>query len=257
MTFKVILVYNGEEFPITSSKAELVKDFQKKVFEATKVKPSLQQLLFQGKFLSAKNQATFNNYRIDDGYKVQLFARNPLQDVPKNNNGNASDINENSSGKELAPPSPPPVFEEREPDEPALNNSANNDSNDDLNLSQEERKKRLLELGLDENALAEIEKEESQAQEEPAPQVCNRCKKKPGRVCRECNCRECGVPERDEVALFCEECQYVTHIYCVDPPINESKGKDSDWKEEMDALPDEWYCPHCKRYVELPQIILS
>ena len=185
MTFKVILVYNGEEISVTSSKTELVEDFQKKVFEMTKVEPSLQQLLFGGKFLNAKNQAKLNNYRIEDGFKVQLFARNPLQGVSMNNNG----YNENSSGRELAPP------------------------------------------------------------EEAAPQVCNPwnpCKKKPGRVCRECNCRECGVPERDEVALFCEECQYVTHIYCVDPPINESKGKDSDWRAEMDELPDEWYCPHCK-----------
>ena len=221
----VKIVYQGNQHTIETSKAELIKDFRKKVFDATKVKPSCQRLLFQGKFLSDKNQANLCDYRIEEGFKVQLFLiPEPPTDVSKNNNGNASeDANGNSSNKKEA--SPPPFFEEREPDE----------EENDVNVSKEEQVKKLREIGADPSLIAEIEKE---ADETPPDDRCAKCKKNPERKCRECNCRECGVNENDDQALFCEECEYLTHGYCLDPPIS---------KEEIADLPDEWYCPLCKR----------
>ena len=243
MSFQVIVLFKGEEYPIDTSKAELIKEFRKKVFDATKIKPSTQQLLYGGKFLSDKNQANLCDYRIEDGYKVHLSYRPPLQEVKKNNNANANDVNENDSKKETSPPpfmeerepDEPLVMEEREPDEP-LDTSAAKEEND---VSKEDQIAKLREIGAAEDLIAEIEKE-GQSEEAQEPEQCAKCKKTPDRKCRECGCRECGGKEDPDVQLFCEECQYVTHIYCLDPPIT---------REEMDALPDEWYCPHCKRDV--------
>ena len=233
----VKVLYNGEEFAIESSKAELVKEFRKKVFEYTNLKPSCQNLMYGGKFLSDKNQANLCDYRIEDGYKVHLFYREPLHEVKKNNNGNehASDVNENDSKKDIKrEATPPPPFEdERDPDQPMDSNAESGPSN----LSKAEQIAKLKEIGAGEDLIAELENDIEEAPE-PEPDHCAKCKKNPERKCRECGCKVCGGKEDPDVQLFCEECQYVTHIYCLDPPIE---------REQMDALPDEWYCPDCKR----------
>ena len=43
----------------------------------------------------------------------------------------------------------------------------------------------------------------------------------------------CGSKDEPDTQLFCEECQYVTHMRCLDPPLEE--------KPEGD-----FYCPYCK-----------
>ena len=242
MTFKIIVSFQGNEYSIGSSKAESVKDFQKKVFEATNVPPSSQKLLFQGKFLSVKNEANLLNYGIHDGYKVQLLEDRPLSEVSKNNNENdASDENQNSNGSKMAPP-PAPFL--AEPCSSGCSATTSTTANDENDLSEEEKEKRLLEIG-GKKLVAAIKKEDKEDQGEPI-EPCKKCKKKKGRICKECNCRVCGIDEGSP--LFCDQCQYLIHIYCLDPPINQHKTKDDDWTAEMKAheLLDYWYCPRCK-----------
>ena len=243
MTFKVIVAFQGNDYPIVSSKAESVKEFQKKVFEATDVPPSSQKLLFQGKFLSVKNHANLNNYGIHDGFKVQLLEDRAPFEVPKNNNENeASDENQNSNGSKMAPPPSPSLAE---PCSSGCSATTSTTANNEDDLSEEEKEKRLLEIG-GENLVAAIKKEDNEDQGQPF-EPCKKCKKKKGRKCKECNCRVCGIDEG--TPLFCDECQYYIHIYCVDPPINPHKTKNDDWTAEMKAheLLEDWYCPRCKR----------
>ena len=70
------------------------------------------------------------------------------------------------------------------------------------------------------------------AAEEPQ-EPCKKCKDDTEKKCKECGCSICGGKEQPEVQLFCEECNYVTHMFCLDPPL--------------DTIPeDDWYCPLCK-----------
>ena len=64
-------------------------------------------------------------------------------------------------------------------------------------------------------------------------EICKKCKNNENKRCKECGCYECGGKELPETQLFCEECEYVTHMHCLDPPL--------------ETVPDDdWYCPHCR-----------
>ena len=76
--------------------------------------------------------------------------------------------------------------------------------------------------------LAEEVQKEQQKEE-----VCKKCKNDPMKKCKECGCTVCGGKEDEDKQLFCEQCEYVTHMWCLDPPL--------------DVIPDDdWYCPDCK-----------
>jgi len=61
---------------------------------------------------------------------------------------------------------------------------------------------------------------------------CHKCKTNPERKCRHCGCQYCGGKESPETQLFCEECQYTTHMTCLDPPLTQIPEGD-------------FYCPEC------------
>ncbi|KAJ3336495.1 hypothetical protein HDU93_002697 [Gonapodya sp. JEL0774] len=68
---------------------------------------------------------------------------------------------------------------------------------------------------------------------------CDKCKKKPGRKCKECNCSICGVDEDSANCMLCDECQYWHHLKCLPDTPDES---------EWDSIKEqeEWYCPDCR-----------
>ena len=69
--------------------------------------------------------------------------------------------------------------------------------------------------------------------EQQKEEVCKKCKNDADKKCKECGCTICGGKEDDDKQLFCEQCEYVTHMWCLDPPL--------------DVIPDDdWYCPDCK-----------
>jgi hypothetical protein len=52
-------------------------------------------------------------------------------------------------------------------------------------------------------------------------------------MCKECGCTVCGGKEPEDKLLFCEQCEYVTHMWCLDPPLEK-------------VPEDDFYCPDCK-----------
>ncbi len=62
---------------------------------------------------------------------------------------------------------------------------------------------------------------------------CKRCRNDLSKPCKICGCNICGLKDRDEMQLMCDECEYYHHIDCLDPPL--------------EKIPDgDWYCPECK-----------
>ena len=233
---KLIVAFKGEDFEIKDlSKAETVKEFQKKVEKATGVSPKGQQILAFGKFLSSLNNANLCDYRLEDGHKVILMAKEPLQDLT-----NKDDDTKTAIKKEA---SPPPFMDEREPDDPkpddvkagSSKDEEDNECCDVTDAVKEETIKNLKEIGLDEATIKTIVDEQQPDNDE----LCKRCKANPKRKCFECGCKVCGSRENPELQLFCEECQYSTHCYCLDPEMT---------VEEMKAIPDDedWYCKDCE-----------
>ena len=105
--------------------------------------------------------------------------------------------------------------------------------NEEPTISREEEIRRLREINAHDLA-DELTGNQEQIQNgtgEDDP--CEKCKKNPTRKCRECGCQECGLKDDPDRQLFCEECQYSTHMRCLDPPLEE-------------VPEDDFYCPHCK-----------
>ena len=193
---RLTILFRGEQYEINDvSKAESVKEFRKKVEKATNISPKCQQLMYGGKFLSDKNSANLCDYRIEDGYKVILMAREPLEDVT-----NGKKDLKNGDIKVRAE-SPPPFMEEREPDDPkpddekpvdvksedvkpGLSTEEQNECCDEP--SKEETIKKLKEMGLDDDAIKAITDEGQPADD----QLCKRCKSNPKRKCFEDKCLE-------------------------------------------------------------------
>ena len=51
-------------------------------------------------------------------------------------------------------------------------------------------------------------------------EICKKCKNNPDKECKECGCSVCGGKEEEDKQLFCEQCEYVTHMWCLDPPLD-------------------------------------
>ena len=66
------------------SKAMTVKKFKKLVFEATKIESKLQNLFFGGKMMN--DNCDLCDYKIEDGYKIMLQKRQPLEPVAESSN---------------------------------------------------------------------------------------------------------------------------------------------------------------------------
>ena len=188
MNLKLSVSSTGKIFDLKQcSKAMTIKAFKKKVFEATQIEPSLQNLIFGGKFLN--DQCDLCDYKIEAGYTIQLQIRQPLASISdKSNSGE-------SSATELTP---------------------------------EEEKKRLLEIG-GEELLQTLDDADKPAEEE---EICKKCKNNESRKCTECGCSVCGGKNDPDRLLFCEQCQYYTHMECLEEPL--------------ETIPeDDWYCPDC------------
>lgn len=206
MKVKVQNLTNGEIFEIPDvSKAMLVKKFKTKVKEATGIETKAQNLMFGGKIFN--DDCDLCDYKLEDGYKILMQVRKPLEALPTKSNGSK-------------PSSPEKATVEPEPEK-------TNAKEVEAKLSREEEKARLIAIGCSELA-AEMDKEP-----DPAEQLCKKCKKDPERKCKECGCTVCGSREDAGKQLFCEECEFSTHMYCLDPPLEEIPD-------------DDWYCPLCK-----------
>jgi hypothetical protein len=182
------------------SKSEDIKVFKDRVFKLTGIEPKLQFLLYSGKVLV--DGCDLCDYKLQDGHIIQLKKREILAEMPTNQNKSET-VSEGSPST-----------------------SSNGGDKEEETLSKEEEKRRLIEIGaLD--LVAEIDTEEAK----PEP-PCKRCKGNDAKKCKECGCTQCGGKDRPEVQLFCEQCQFVTHMDCLEPPL--------------ETIPDDdWYCPDC------------
>uniref|UniRef100_A0A1B6CG73 RING-type E3 ubiquitin transferase n=1 Tax=Clastoptera arizonana TaxID=38151 RepID=A0A1B6CG73_9HEMI len=64
--------------------------------------------------------------------------------------------------------------------------------------------------------------------------LCNACRARPDRKCKECGCHECGLKSDPEKQVMCDECDNAFHIWCTKP--------------KLDKIPDDdyWFCHSCK-----------
>merc|ERR1712226_234016 len=208
MKVKVQNLATAEVFEIPDiSKAMLVKKFKIKVKEVTGIETKAMNLMFGGKIFN--DDCDLCDYKLEDGYKILMQVRKPLEALPSSSNGSTTKAS-----------SPEKATLEPEPEK-------TNAKEVEAKLSREEEKARLIALGCSDLA-AELDKEP-----DPAEQLCKKCKKDPERKCKECGCTVCGSREDAEKQLFCEECELSTHMYCLDPPLEEIPD-------------DDWYCPLCK-----------
>ena len=193
------------------SKAMLVEDFRRLVQEAFDIEPGRQRLIYAGKQFADGNDLT--DYQLVSGHTISLMERVILGSLD-NTVETASTTEKQHFKGEIDPDSgvdSPP------------SSSANSESGQASTSTQsmDEIRKICPELA------AEMEKEE-----QPAAEPCKVCKDNARRKCRECGCNICGGKDEPERQLFCEQCQYVTHMKCLDPPLEQ--------------IPDgDWYCPDC------------
>ena len=124
MKVKVQNLMTSEQFEIPDvSKAMLIKKFKKKVMEITGVAVKAQNLLFGGKILN--DECDLCDYKLEDGYKILMQVRKPLEDLPTSTNGATSSTKASSPVKAAT---------EKEP----------NEKDEEARLSREEEKKRLI-----------------------------------------------------------------------------------------------------------------
>ncbi len=70
-----------------------------------------------------------------------------------------------------------------------------------------------------------------------ADDPCLKCNETPTANCSRCGCYVCGGKDAEEKQLFCEHCQFSTHIWCLDPPLQN--------------IPDgDWFCAGCLKFSE-------
>ena len=127
MMVKVQDLMTSKVFEIPDvSKAMLIKKFKKKVMEITGVAVKAQNLLFGGKILN--DECDLCDYKLEDGYKILMQIRKPLEDLTTRNNGATSSTKASSPVKAAT---------EKEPEKP-------NEKDEEARLSQEEEKERLI-----------------------------------------------------------------------------------------------------------------
>ena len=127
MKVKVQNLMTSEVFEIPDvSKAMLIKKFKKKVMEITGVEVKVQNLMFGGKIFN--DDCDLCDYKLEDGYKILMQVRKPLEDLPTSTNGATSSTKASSPVKTAT---------EKEPEKP-------NEKDEEARLSREEEKKRLI-----------------------------------------------------------------------------------------------------------------
>lgn len=194
------------------SKCLSVKELKKKVQEQFNIAPKAQKLLYSGKILNDGND--LQDLKVGSGHTIMLMERQVLAEVTGK-----------STNKEEEPNDEPPKMEEIDPDadeepQPSTSGAA-------LTTQAIEDVRKVC------PELAETMEQELKDDVAIEDEACDKCKKKPNRNCKVCGCQICGLKDRPDVQLFCEECQYVTHMDCLDPPL--------------DKIPEEdFYCPWCK-----------
>ena len=123
MKLKVQNLMTAEVFEIPDvSKAMLIKKFKKKVMEITGVAVKAQNLMFGGKIFN--DDCDLCDYKLEDGYKILMQVRKPLEDLPTSTNGATSSTKASSPVKAAT---------EKEPEK-----------DEEARLSWEEEKQRLI-----------------------------------------------------------------------------------------------------------------
>ena len=123
MKVKVQNLMTSEQFEIPDvSKAMLIKKFKKKVMEITGVAVKAQNLMFGGKIFN--DDCDLCDYKLEDGYKILMQVRKPLEDLPTSTNGATSSTKASSPVKAAT---------EKEPKK-----------DEEARLSREEEKQRLI-----------------------------------------------------------------------------------------------------------------
>ena len=123
MKLKVQNLMTAEVFEIPDvSKAMLIKKFKKKVMEITGVAVKAQNLMFGGKIFN--DDCDLCDYKLEDGYKILMQVRKPLEDLPTSTNGATSSTKASSPVKAAT---------EKEPEK-----------DEEARLSREEEKQRLI-----------------------------------------------------------------------------------------------------------------
>ena len=124
MKLKVQNLMTAEVFEIPDvSKAMLIKKFKKKVMEITGVAVKAQNLMFGGKIFN--DDCDLCDYKLEDGYKILMQVRKPLEDLPTSTNGATASTKASSPVKAAT---------EKEP----------NEKDEEARLSREEEKQRLI-----------------------------------------------------------------------------------------------------------------
>jgi len=220
MKVKIKFSTSGEVKDFEVSKCLFVEDLRKLVFDAFGVDPARQRLLYSGKCFTDGNDLM--DYKVGSGHIIQLMERIPFEEIP----GSSSNKGEQSSFKG-----------EVEPDS-GVDSPPGSSSGSDIGTaststqSLEDIRKLCPELAKEIEGENSREGATGEGEEQPDP-PCKVCKNNTRRKCRECGCSICGGREEPETQLFCEECQYVTHMACLKPPL--------------EKIPDgDWYCPECK-----------
>ena len=123
MKLKVQNLMTAEVFEIPDvSKAMLIKKFKKKVMEITGVAVKAQNLMFGGKIFN--DDCDLCDYKLEDGYKILMQVRKPLEDLPTSTNGATSSTKASSPVKAAT---------EKEPEK-----------DEEARLSREEEKQQLI-----------------------------------------------------------------------------------------------------------------
>ena len=123
MKVKVQNLMTSEVFEIPDvSKAMLIKKFKKKVMEITGVEVKVQNLMFGGKIFN--DDCDLCDYKLEDGYKILMQVRKPLEDLPTSTNGATASTKASSPVKAAT---------EKEPEK-----------DEEARLSREEEKQRLI-----------------------------------------------------------------------------------------------------------------
>ena len=123
MKVKVLNLMTSKVFEIPDvSKAMLIKKFKKKVYEITGVEVNAQNLMFGGKIFN--DDCDLCDYKLEDGYKILMQVRKPLEDLPTSANGTTSSTKASSPVKAAT---------KKEPEK-----------DEEARLSREEEKQRLI-----------------------------------------------------------------------------------------------------------------
>lgn len=201
MRVKVRYMDKLEEFEC--SKAMMVEDFRNLVFSKFGVEPAMQRLIYSGKQFADGNDLM--DYKIGAGHVIGLMKRVVLADVTASETTTAPVISEETSTASSSSSIPTP------------------------GPSREGSENQAQDLEALKAICPELAEEMAKENEENAqpPDPCNVCHDNARRKCKECGCSICGGKDEPETQLFCEQCQYTTHMRCLNPPL--TTVPEDDW----------------------------